>query len=809
VNVAVLDTGVDALPDFAGRLLPGVDLSGDGDPTDDGYGHGTFVAGLIAGDGAASGGLYKGEAPGAGIVPVKAAGPSGDTDLATIIAGVAWVIAHHQSEHIGVLNMSLGYVPDESTLVDPLDQVVQQAWDAGVVVVVAAGNDGPFNGTILSPGDDPSVITVGSLDDHGAISHSGDTMSTFSSVGPTNPDGWFKPDLVASGQSVVSLRAPGSTVDVENPLARIGAGNFVGSGTSFSTAVVSGAAALVLADHPNDTPDEVKAALLGTASPGPVGNPFVDGHGALNVAAANAAPTSALLQAGGQVDLTQPAPGGNDAIEPGATVTAGYSLQMTGLHPAATGWLAGGETNMPVACTPNGATAGDVEIDLPSPSYSALPDVDLPLLAASQAQASATVPDLCGGEPMYPAQGAQVSLTGSLVSTDTVDPVLVSLDAGAGSQVGSLAGQQRVVPAALAEPGTAVHLSSSWELSSWNPANWAGPGAPASPSQATAALAGSAPNGSAWNGSAWNGSAWKDAAWAGSAWAGSAWKDSTWSGSSWNGSAWKGESWSGSSWSGSAWKGESWSGSSWGADSGSTSAGAAPPSATSGASPYPGYRLDSTNPDLWCPDGVVLGHPGQAGTPGSGGAAGTPGCGSNGANGGNGGNGDAQGAAGGPGGPGGSGGCPPSTDAEMAAGQYPCNGSGANGGSGGNGGSAQGLAAGGAGGAGGDGGDAQHAQGGAGGAGATALDGEAGGSGGAGGSGSGCVQYDASYWVSCPAGGGSGGNGGQAAPGADGGSGGDGGAAGTSKNANGGNGANGGNATPGIAGAAGAQGTEG
>ena len=119
VNIAVLDTGIDVLPDFAGRLLPGVDLSGEGNPNQDSYGHGTFVAGLIAGNGASSGGVYKGEAPGAGLVPVKVAGASGQTDLATIIAGVDWVIAHRVSENIGVLNMSLGYIPTESTMSTP------------------------------------------------------------------------------------------------------------------------------------------------------------------------------------------------------------------------------------------------------------------------------------------------------------------------------------------------------------------------------------------------------------------------------------------------------------------------------------------------------------------------------------------------------------------------------------------------------------------------------------------------------------------------------------------------------------------
>ena len=99
-------------------------------------------------------------------------------------------------------------------------------------------------------------------------------MTTFSSVGPTNPDGWFKPDLVTSGRSVVSLRDPGSTIDVQNPSARVGNANFVGSGTSFSSAITAGAAALLLSADPSDTPDTVKGTLLGTTHPGPGGQPL-------------------------------------------------------------------------------------------------------------------------------------------------------------------------------------------------------------------------------------------------------------------------------------------------------------------------------------------------------------------------------------------------------------------------------------------------------------------------------------------------------------------------------------------------------
>jgi serine protease AprX len=309
VTVAVLDTGIAKLPDFGKRLIGGVDLSGEGNPFKDSYGHGTFVAGLIAGNGASSKGTYMGEAPGANLVAVKVAGVTGATDLATVISGINWVIAHRDRYNIGVLNLSLGATPMSSTVRNPLDQAVETAWQAGITVVASAGNAGPFNGTILSPGDDPLAITVGALDDNGSTDPAAATSTTFSSVGPTDPDGWFKPDLATSGRSVVSLRVPGSTIDATFPTAQIGKSNFVGSGTSFSAAITSGAAALVL-DARNSrgssdwkdratsspTPDQVKAQLLGTASPGPVGNPMVDGHGALDAYAAVTHPGLQLTQ---------------------------------------------------------------------------------------------------------------------------------------------------------------------------------------------------------------------------------------------------------------------------------------------------------------------------------------------------------------------------------------------------------------------------------------------------------------------------------------------------------------------------------
>jgi serine protease AprX len=314
VTVAVLDTGIDNLPDFSGRLVGGVDLTNGNNPYQDSYGHGTFVAGLIAGNGASSNGQYSGEAPGAKLVSIKLAGADGTTHLGTFISGLQWAVDHRSLYGIKVLNISLGFQPSQSTVNNPLDQAVEAVWNSGIAVVASTGNAGPFNGTVLSPGDDPLVITPGALDDMATASITDDEMNDFSSVGPTSPDGWVKPDMVTSGRSVVSLAAPGSTIYNNNPSARVGSANFVGSGTSFSAAITSGAAALVLAGNPALSPNQIKARLLANTNPGPVGNPFVDGHGALNAyAAATSGPTNFNQSA---ANLTPTRPGSTVSLSP-------------------------------------------------------------------------------------------------------------------------------------------------------------------------------------------------------------------------------------------------------------------------------------------------------------------------------------------------------------------------------------------------------------------------------------------------------------------------------------------------------------
>ena len=309
VTVAVLDTGINAsLPDLAGRVVGGVDLTNGHSPYTDQYGHGTFVAGLIAGNGAASQGQYPGEAPGANLVSIKVAGATGLTTTSQVLSGINWAIKNRSKLGINVLNLSLGQIPTGPTGTEPLDQAVESAWSAGITVVVAAGNSGPFNGTITSPADDPLAISVGAYADNGSPSPSQWGMCSFSSVGPTEYDGWLKPDLVAPGRSLISLFDPGSTIAVTNPGAVVGAANFVGSGTSFASAVTAGAAALVLAQNPGISPNEVKGRLLGDAMPGLVGNPFVDGHGLLNAYAAATGPS--LVYSQGSASAAETGSGG-------------------------------------------------------------------------------------------------------------------------------------------------------------------------------------------------------------------------------------------------------------------------------------------------------------------------------------------------------------------------------------------------------------------------------------------------------------------------------------------------------------------
>ncbi|MDZ4826848.1 MAG: S8 family serine peptidase, partial [Actinomycetota bacterium] len=296
VDVAVVDTGVN---DVAGtNLVQGPDFSGTGSAAAaaDTFGHGTHMASIIASRSA----VYPGIAPDARIVSLKVGGYDGRADDDQVIAALDWATAHHSVDgfNIRVVNLAYGSPSDSGAL----SAAVQRAWDAGIVVVTAAGNDG---GAITAPGSNPNVITVGAVETQGTLATADDSVPDYSAGGTDRA-----PDVVAPGQHVPGVRTPGSFVDkgvhdhlvrvarehdvaiatlgpdddvydwatnevipalraacVDEPSPYLSRTHVKGTGTSEATAVVSGAVALMLSANPALTPAQVKAVLTESAVP--------------------------------------------------------------------------------------------------------------------------------------------------------------------------------------------------------------------------------------------------------------------------------------------------------------------------------------------------------------------------------------------------------------------------------------------------------------------------------------------------------------------------------------------------------------
>lgn len=212
VTVAIIDTGIYPHPDFfdkenRNRIRVFIDFVNNRKlPYDDGS-HGTHVAGDCAGSGAMSGGLYKGPAPGADIVAIKALAGKGGGKTSDIIKSIAWCIQNKEKYNIRVINMSLGHTASKDYQNDPTNQAVKKAYEAGIVVVAAAGNEGPEPGTVGAPGDSPHAISVAAADDMNTKDPSDDSITDFSSRGPT-AGGLIKPDVAAPGEAIISTLAP-------------------------------------------------------------------------------------------------------------------------------------------------------------------------------------------------------------------------------------------------------------------------------------------------------------------------------------------------------------------------------------------------------------------------------------------------------------------------------------------------------------------------------------------------------------------------------------------------------------------------
>jgi serine protease AprX len=272
VDVALIDTGVSPVAGLSapGKVVNGPDLSFESQNPSlrylDTNGHGTFMAGLIAGDDGQPGG-YRGVAPGARILSVKVGVADGGVDVSQVIAAIDWVVQHRNDNgmNIRVINLSYGTNSTQAYSVDPLAYAVEQAWKAGIVVVAAAGNSGYQRGAsaqgLADPAYDPEILAVGAADTMGTGTSSNDEVASFSANAASCSKACRAPDLVAPGTHMQGLRVPGSYIDQKNSAGVLDDSYFRGSGSSEATAFVSGAVALLLQKYPDLTPDQVKAML--------------------------------------------------------------------------------------------------------------------------------------------------------------------------------------------------------------------------------------------------------------------------------------------------------------------------------------------------------------------------------------------------------------------------------------------------------------------------------------------------------------------------------------------------------------------
>jgi serine protease AprX len=274
VGVAVIDTGIAGdLVDFsssngASRVVESAVTNPDATTANDLYGHGTHVAGIIAGNSNARPagdplrGDYIGVAPDANLISIKASDEDGQSTVLDVIYGLQFAVDHEADFNIRVVNLSLDSTTAQSYKTDPLDAAAEAAWFNGIVVVAAAGNRGDDADAVsYAPANDPYVITVGATDENNTSGAADDTIADWSSRGVTQ-DGFAKPDISAPGAHIVSDLAPRSVFATLCPTCLLGGGQYIrAGGTSMAAPMVAGGVADILQGHPSWTPDQVKAAL--------------------------------------------------------------------------------------------------------------------------------------------------------------------------------------------------------------------------------------------------------------------------------------------------------------------------------------------------------------------------------------------------------------------------------------------------------------------------------------------------------------------------------------------------------------------
>jgi serine protease AprX len=302
IGVALIDSGVSPVAGLnnPGQVINGPDLSLESQAPNlthlDTYGHGTFMAGLIAGHdttlttpyASAPASAYRGVAPDAHIVSLKVADADGGADVTQVIAAIDWVVQHRNDngQNIRVINLSYGTNSTQSAGTDPLAYAAEQAWKAGIVVVVSAGNTGYQRGNnapgLADPSYDPYVIAAGGYDNMGTASFSDDIVGSYS-ASSAGCGSCKNPDFVAMGSHLQGLRDPNSWIDAHHPEGLLGTRYFRGSGTSEAAAVTSGTIALILQKYPTLTPDQVKRFIANNGQKVPGYDSQAQGGGEINL----------------------------------------------------------------------------------------------------------------------------------------------------------------------------------------------------------------------------------------------------------------------------------------------------------------------------------------------------------------------------------------------------------------------------------------------------------------------------------------------------------------------------------------------
>ena len=478
VGIAVIDTGISPMNDFTKhgyRIVHGPDLSGENNLLDS-FGHGTVMAGVIAGDGYDSmsnpSGAHVGSAPKAHLISIKVAGANGVTDVSTVLAAMHWVAAYRDQFNIRVMNLSWGTAGTQSYKYDPLNYAVERLWQLGIVPVIAAGNSGSQAYTITKPGDDPFAITVGAYNDKQNVDPADDNIPEWSSRGPTKADNLTKPDIVAPGRYIISTRSYGSTIEKDYPKALYSPSYIRGSGSSQAAAAVSGAAALLIKKKPHLAPAQVKYALTSTASKIGAYAANTQGAGRLHVDRA-----AALADPIAYANQTTPPSNGLGSLE----ASRGGLHVQTDCNGDGVAEVIQGE--MTVQCAAwDGASWNGVSWN-----------------------GDAWTGVSWNGASWNGASWNGVSWNGASWNGG-------SWNGGSWNGVSWNGGSWNGV-----SWNDAQFAGASWNGVSWNGVSW---------------------NGASWNGVSWNGGSWNGGSWNGVSWNGGSWNGASWNGGSWNGVSW-------------------------------------------------------------------------------------------------------------------------------------------------------------------------------------------------------------------------------------------------------------------------------